>query len=293
MIALVVLNYNDYDTTVEFISRVEPYRNIHKIIIVDNQSTDDSFARLTKFRSGKVDVIQASVNKGYAAGNNYGIRYALEVYMPEYIIISNPDVAFEASVVDSLYRSFQTLPNVGIVSCRMICLSGIALNSAWRLPNYTDYMIGNFPIMEKLLHFRTSYSEEYLSGEIVEVDAVSGAFFMISAEAFQSAGGFDEDTFLYGEEILIAERLRLGGFKTYFLSGEQYLHKHSASIDKSIPSLRKKLQMRQQSREIHCKKYLHTKKWQISLLWITFYIGLYERIALSKIKSFIRYLFKK
>lgn len=89
MIALVVLNYNDYETTAEFISRVEPYRNIHKIIIVDNQSSDDSFVRLTKFKSGKVDVIQASVNKGYAAGNNYGIRYALEVYMPEYIIIQS------------------------------------------------------------------------------------------------------------------------------------------------------------------------------------------------------------
>lgn len=290
MIALVVLNYNDYDTTAEFIRRVEPYGNIGRIVVVDNQSTDDSFARLTSFRSEKVDIIQSPANKGYAAGNNFGIRYALDNYGPEYIIVSNPDVEFEVSVADKLYQTAESLPDAGIVACQMVCLSGVDLASAWKLPGYGDYLIGNFPVMEKLFGSRTLYSQEYLSGGFVEVDAVSGAFFMISAKAFRAVDGFDEDTFLYGEEILLAERLHAKKFKTYFVSNEKYLHKHSASIDKSIPSLKRKLQMRQKSREIHCMKYLHTKEWQISLLWITFYIGLYERIAFSKVKSYLRKL---
>lgn len=288
MIALIVLNYNDYETTSEFISKIRSYRNIGRIIIVDNHSTDDSYKQLLAFQSDKIDVIQAPSNGGYSTGNNLGIRHAIKTCQPEYIIVSNPDVEFEEAIVDRLYSSAQKLDHVGILSCRMQCLSGVSLESAWKLPDYTDYLIGNFPIMEKLFRYRTAYSDEYLSDDIVEVDAVSGAFFMFSSEAYQAVDGFDEDTFLYGEEILIAERLHAKGYKNYLLTKEQYLHKHSVSINKSFRSLRKRLHMRQQSREIHCVKYLHVKKWKINLLWITFYLGLYERILLSKAKMLVR-----
>lgn len=287
MVALIVLNYNDYDTTSDFVERVREYPNIPKIIIVDNHSSDDSYERLFDLTSDKIDVIRTSANKGYAAGNNFGIRYAMERYHPEYVIVSNPDVEFEPAVVDKLYEQAQQLEHLGIVTCRMNCLSGVSLNSAWKLPTFTDHLLGNFPILEKLFRFRTTYTEEELSRELVEVDAVSGAFFMISSEAYQAAGGFDEDTFLYCEEIILSERLHAKGYKNYLLTTEEYLHKHSVSIDKSIRSLKKKLYIRQQSKVVHCLKYLHAGKGKIQLLWLTFYMGLYERIILSEMKKFL------
>lgn len=288
MIALIVLNYNDYDTTFHFVEGIRGYSNIQKIIVVDNHSSDDSYERLSCLASDKIDVIQTSENKGYAAGNNIGIRYALEHYHPEYIIISNPDVEFGSSVVDKLYEQARNLQSLGIISCRMNCLSGVPLDCAWKLPTYTDHLLGNFPILEKVFHFRTAYSAYELSNALAEVDAVSGAFFMISSEAYQAVEGFDEDTFLYCEETIISERLHAKGYKNYLLTTEEYLHKHSVSINKSIRSLKKKLYIRQQSKVVHCMKYLHTGKWKVRLLWITFYMGLYERILLSNVKRFLR-----
>ena len=288
MVALIVLNYNDYDTTSDFVKKISGYSNIPQIIVVDNHSSDDSYERLSSLASDKIDVIQAPANKGYAAGNNFGIRYALEHYHPEYVIVSNPDVEFEPTVVDRLYEQARQLRNLGLIACRMKCLSGVALETAWKLPTYMDHVLGNFPILEKLFRFRTAYSERELSNELVEVDAVSGAFFMISSEAYQAAEGLDEDTFLYCEETILSERLHAKGYKNYLLTTEEYLHNHSVSINKSISSLKKKLYIRQQSKVVHCVKYLHAGKWKIRLLWITFYMGLYERILLSKMKMCLR-----
>lgn len=293
MVALIVLNYNDYDTTSDFIEKIRGYSNIPKIIIVDNHSTDDSYERLSALASDKIDVVRTTANKGYASGNNFGIRYALEHYHPEYVIVSNPDVEFESAAVEKLYEQATQLENLGVIACRMNCLSGVALESAWKLPTYTDHLLGNFPILEKLFRFRTTYTEQELSDELVEVDAVSGAFFMISSAAYQAAGGFDEDTFLYCEETIMSERLHEKGYKNYLLTTEKYLHKHSVSINKSISSLKKKLYIRQQSKVVHCVKYLHTGKWKICLLWITFYMGLYERIILSNVKIFLRKCFRR
>ena len=111
---------------------------------------------------------------------------------------------------------------------------------------------------------------------------------MISSEAYRAAGGFDEDTFLYCEEIIISERLHAKGYKNYLLTTEEYQHHHSVSVNKSISSLKKKLYIRQQSKVVHCEKYLHVGKAKIRLLWITFYMGLYERVILSNMKRFLR-----
>lgn len=288
MLALIVLNYNDYDTTADFVNKIREYSNIQKIIVVDNHSSDGSYERLSCLASEKINVIQTAANNGYAAGNNFGIRYALEHYHPEYFIVSNPDVAFESSVVDKLYEQARKIQDLGIITCRMNCLSGVPLECAWKLPTYTDHLLGNFPILEKLFRFRTAYSAAELSNTLVKVDAVSGAFFMFSSEAYRAVGGFDEDTFLYCEETIISERLHAKGYKNYLLTTEEYLHMHSVSINKSIRSLKKKLYIRQQSKVVHCMKYLHAGKWKISLLWITFYLGLYERIVLSNVKMFLR-----
>lgn len=291
MIALIVLNYNDYDTTCDFVHKIKGYSNIQKIIVVDNHSTDDSYQKLSLLQSDKIDVIPAPSNGGYAAGNNLGIRYALEHYHPEYVIVSNPDVEFQSSVVDNLYSQARQLGHLGIITCCMNCLSGVSLESAWKLPTYTDHLLSNFPILEKIFRFRTVYTKEYLSKDLVEVDAVSGAFFMISSEAYLSVNGFDEDTFLYCEETIISERLHANGYRNYLLTTDEYLHRHSVSIDKNFHSLKKKLYLRQQSNIVHCTKYLNVRKWKITLLWITFYLGLYERIVLSNFKKFLcRYI---
>ena len=92
MIGCVVLNYNDYKTTTDFVLRVKEMKSIDLIVVVDNYSTDDSFHQLLSLESEKVHVIQSSKNGGYGYGNNVGIEYLKGKV--DYILIANPDVEF-------------------------------------------------------------------------------------------------------------------------------------------------------------------------------------------------------
>ena len=75
MVDVLILNYNDAKTTLEYVEKVKNYKNIRKILVVDNCSTDDSTQMFQKNVSDKLEVISSGRNGGYGAGNNYGIRY--------------------------------------------------------------------------------------------------------------------------------------------------------------------------------------------------------------------------
>ena len=92
MVGCVVLNYNDSKTTIELINRIEKMDSIDVVVIVDNNSTDDSFSVLKQYASEKIHVIQSDKNGGYGYGNNCGIEFIKKNYDCDYIIIANPDV---------------------------------------------------------------------------------------------------------------------------------------------------------------------------------------------------------
>ena len=82
----VVLNYNDAKTVQEFIKRVENYKNISNLIIVDNNSTDDSYRILHNLYkdNSKISVIKVDENKGYGFKEIYRIY---RVYKWNYSIL--------------------------------------------------------------------------------------------------------------------------------------------------------------------------------------------------------------
>ena len=75
---IVILNYNDSNTTAEIINRIKNYNVLDLIVVVDNKSTDDSYTLLKEYENEKIKVIQADSNNGYGAGNNIGARYLVE-----------------------------------------------------------------------------------------------------------------------------------------------------------------------------------------------------------------------
>ena len=75
--AIIILNYNDFTTTKEMIEQIKDYKILNHIIIVDNCSTDDSYNILKKEEKNNIEVIKTKSNNGYASGNNYGIKYAI------------------------------------------------------------------------------------------------------------------------------------------------------------------------------------------------------------------------
>lgn len=283
MVALIVLNYNDYETTEKYIKTVREYDVLDKIVVVDNCSTDNSFEKLLQFASSKIDVIKTDSNKGYASGNNYGFYHIVKNYKMDYVIISNPDVEFAAEIVDVMINQMKQSSNIGMISCKMNCTSGINTPIAWKIPRYWDCVLENLIILKKIIGNRLEYKESHFNNQLCVVDVIPGSFFMMPVDVFKEVEGFDESTFLYYEENMLAYKLLERGYKEYIIGDKEYIHRHSISINKNINSVKRRLQIAYESRCIYCKKYLKVGKAKQFILKVTFKIGLFNYLFALKI----------
>jgi GT2 family glycosyltransferase len=253
-IVLIVLNYNDYSTTCKFINSVKNYNNIDKIVVVDNNSPDESYEKLLKHKDSKVDVIKSDKNGGYAYGNNFGIKYAINEFDPKYIIISNPDVFFEEDIIDSMKDIYVKEERVGIVAPTMIIKGEIQWTS-WRLPSFKDDLISLSHMLGRVFEDKTIYPKDYFKGDYSEVDVLPGSLFMIPTKVMAEIGFFDEDVFLYCEERMLSKRLLERGYKNIILNNKVYDHQHSISIGKSIDDSIKIYKIMADSMYIYQVKY--------------------------------------
>lgn len=270
---LVVLNYNDADTTLTFVEMARKCETIDKIVVVDNCSSDDSFLKLERLKSEKVDVIRTPRNGGYSYGNNYGCRYIMDNYEPQLFFISNPDVRFENETLLQMEMLLKTNSEIGVVA--PIVNQGY---NVWNLPNFCGLIESIFMIWfnleKKLIKNKLLNSNNYY--EIVGV--VEGSFFAISHEAYRKIDGFDEKTFLYCEENILAKRLHQKGYGEAVLTKCSYDHFHSVSIKKHYGGKTRAFKNFHVSMLVYLKYYLKYNWIKRGIFEICFVLGYIERI---------------
>jgi len=136
MIDILVLNYNDSSTTISFANSVKDFSNIGHILIVDNNSTDNSVEKIKEITSEKVLLIQCEQNGGYGSGNNFGIKYLYKNFRSEFILLSNPDVIVAKEVLVKLEEFLRTHLDYVIASSFMCNPKGVhQCNTAFRIPS--------------------------------------------------------------------------------------------------------------------------------------------------------------
>ena len=135
-----IINYNDYQTTEKILDNVKDYKILDKIVVVDNNSTDDSFKKLSNFKSKKLIVIKNSQNKGYGSGINFGCKYINSKFGESYVFISNPDVViYDEEDLQKLIQTFDK--DTAIVA--PIIKEHEGYNRGWKIPS---------PIQDSLLN---------------------------------------------------------------------------------------------------------------------------------------------
>ena len=129
---MVILNYNDRKTTEKLTRTVMDYECLDRVVVVDNCSPDGSYEDLLNdFKKSEVDVIRTPINGGYASGNNFGIRYAVDHYHPKYIFVANPDIAVKESVLKELIGAMNDDQSFGVMA--PLVEQGY---NVWRLPGF-------------------------------------------------------------------------------------------------------------------------------------------------------------
>lgn len=291
MLVVIVLNYNDYKTTIEFVNQIKEYSCVDNIIIVDNCSTDESFNVLQGhfLYDKKITVLHTDKNNGYASGNNYGIKFALDKYKPSLVCISNPDIIVKESVINELIGFSEEIGNFGVITSEIYDINDKRVsNFFWEIPTFfssiTSFLVVNKFRQKAYIKKKLKYKQKLKQFEFIEVDAIPGCFFMADANAIFNVNLLDETTFLYGEETILAYKLKNAGYKNYVLLGNKIIHQHSVSINRTIKSESKKIDLMKQSRIIFLKNYLNISQFGLYLFRIM--------SQLQKLELFIYQRFK-
>lgn len=278
---IVILNYNDSKNTSLILEDIKDYKVLNYIIVVDNKSTDDSVKKLKKFENDKIRIVEAFENKGYAAGNNVGIKYLMENYDVENIIISNPDIIVREEDINSLIKDLDR-KEVDVVA--PVVKEPLGFSHGWKLPTFLSELVSNIPFFRRFEMSLLSYPDKEYENDLTKVDVVKGCFFIIKKEVFESIDFFDENTFLYYEEIIMAKKLKEKGCNTYVDNRVTIIHALSQSVDKSVNRI-KKFKILKESQYYYEKYVNQMNVFKLLILRIFYYIYLFCLQVENRIKK--------
>ena len=292
--AVIIVNDNDEEDTIKYVNEIRKYETVDRVLVVDNLSTNiDSFKKLKGLENEKVKVISSDKNGGYAYGNNFGVKYLAkknEDY--DYIIISNPDIEIEEKAIKNCIEVLEKNNNIAIIAPRMFNRDNKPIRrSSWKIRTPFLDMIHSTRALEiifyKILR-NGEYSEKEFEQELLKVEAISGAFFVIRKDIFEKIGLFDENVFLFYEEDILAKKIKEIGYDIISLNTEKFIHYESQTIGKTINYYNKMKQLYKSKMYYH-KKYNNINKYQE----ITFIIlNVFRKIELL-IEIPIRKILKK
>ena len=153
MIGIVILNYNSSKLILKLLKDLEDIKEVKKIIIVDNNSQDDSVETLRKIINEKIILIENDENRGYSAGNNIGIKYLIKNFREiEYITILNPDIEISNKNIFIILKSFlEKNKEAGIIAPLMFLNGKYQKNlSSWKVPEKFDNLFNCLGITKKI-----------------------------------------------------------------------------------------------------------------------------------------------
>lgn len=268
MLGIVVLNYNTCEDTIECVqSIVETTKNKFKIYIVDNKSSDSSFEILSeKFKCNSlIEIIKSEINGGYSAGNNLGIKKALEEGA-DAVLLSNSDIIYYDNSIDAMYLTIHNNSDVGIVGPKVLLLNGEIQHFVRENYTFANYMFSKNPL-KKLDVFNINYrvyNKNYnYYDELFYFGLVSGCCIMLSKNYFNSCGILDDNIFLYFEEAIISYKAKQQGLLTCLNPKAVVLHKSSGSIGNKASAFSR--YHRYFSSLYFLKKYLKINNFKLSL----------------------------
>lgn len=194
----------------------------YEVFVVDNASYDGA-AEMVAGEFPHVEFIQGQSNLGFSGGNNRAARQA----GGDFLLFLNPDTVVERDALVKLVEVLRFHPEAGIAGARLLNSDRTVQTSCIQsFPTITNQMLDCdllrrwFPRC-RLWGMAALFND---SQEPTAVEAISGACLMIKRDLFERLGGFDKRYFMYSEDIDLAFRVHLAGYKCYYVPTGMVLH---------------------------------------------------------------------
>ena len=224
-LSVIILNYNVRYFLEQCVLSVEKaLAGIDgEIIIIDNNSPDDSCAMM-KAKFPHIKLIENKENSGFPKGNNIGVAQA----KGEYLCILNPDTIVAEDTFTKIMKTENWQLNTGIVGCKLIDGSGAFLPESKRgVPTpwvaFTK-IFGLYKLFPKSNWFNQYYAQHLSKNESGKVSILVGAFMVLKRELYLQVGGFDENCFMYSDDIDLSYMILKAGKSNYYFHETSVIH---------------------------------------------------------------------
>ena len=226
-LSVIILNYNvRYFLEQCVLSVQKALEGIDgEIIVVDNASIDDSCVMM-KEKFPLVKLIENKENSGFPKGNNIGVTEA----KGEYICILNPDTVVAEDTFSKILNSKFKIQNskLGIVGCKLIDGTGNFLPECKRgVPTpwvAITKIFGLYKFFPNSKYFNQYYAQHLSENNSGEIAILVGAFLMMKRQLYIDLGGFDEDCFMYSDDIDLCYLALKSGKKNYYYHETSIIH---------------------------------------------------------------------
>ena len=233
-LSIIIVNYNVKEFLQNLLHSIDKAaQNItHEIIIVDNASDDGSIEFLQQ-KFPKVKLIINKENLGFGKANNIGMKVA----RGRYFLLLNPDTLLSENLLQEMTTFLDKTIEAGMAGCKILNPDGtlqLACRRSFPGP-WTSFckvtgLSTLFPKRKIFAHYNLTYLDE---NQTYEVDAISGSFMMMRKEVYEKTGGFDEDFFMYGEDLDLCYRIQKEGYKVFYVHSAQIIHYKGESTKRS------------------------------------------------------------
>jgi len=250
-LSIIIVSYNTSFLTFQCVkslfSSLKKEKNISfEVIVVDNASEDDTIERLKKISARKTNllIIKNKKNVGYAKANNLALKKA----KGRFILFLNSDVLIKKVKWKTIINYLEKNEKVGALTLKVNLKKGVidpachrGIPTLWRSFCYflgLERFFSSFPFLNRLFG---GYHLVYLDKRrIHEVEAISGAFFLTKKAILEKLNGFDEDFFMYGEDLDLSLRIKKLGYKIVYYPLFYVFHlKYQSGLGKKDKELKR------------------------------------------------------
>jgi GT2 family glycosyltransferase len=259
-LSVIILNYNvRYFLELCVLSVQNAIQTIDaEIIVIDNNSLDDS-CDMIKRRFPNVKLIENKENSGFPKGNNIGVSQA----KGEYICILNPDTVVAEDTFTKVLAFAKNQINLGIVGCKLIDGTGNFLPESKRgtpIPFVAFTKItGLYKVFPKT--FGKYYAQHLSENETGQVEILVGAFMLMKRDLYNEIGGFDENCFMYSDDIDLSYMALKKGKSNY------YFHETTVIHYKGESTIKNGVYMKRFQEAMH---FFYKKHFRVSILFSVF-----------------------
>jgi N-acetylglucosaminyl-diphospho-decaprenol L-rhamnosyltransferase len=289
-LAVVIVTWNVQDLVLDALrtlhADIEQHDLQATIWVVDNASADDTVEAI-RTHFPQVNLTASSDNLGFAAGNNLALRrmgfgdgQTSPDALPRAVFLLNPDTLVQPGAVKALWDALFAGPDIGLVGANLSYGDGSFQHGAFGFPGIWQTVIDLLPVPGRLYASRLNgrYSADLYDGHApFPVDHVLGATMMLRREVIQQVGMFDDQFFMYCEEIDWAMRIRAAGWQIMCVPQARITHLEGKSTSQIRPE--SYLNLWRSRFQLYTKHYA---AWRVMLIRWVVWLGMRRKIAQAR-----------